>query len=251
MVNADPARGHLLAEREFGARAVRKRRLDHRVADGDVTARLLGQSDDVVVERVLSERDVRLDVGVLVVIDEYREVVAVTGDVLDVCVVQQRVDLSEPAEVAVEVVRQRVKGVHPGVDAVLFEQRFQFGPQRFFVGPPGPFFVQQRVANVVGDAVQQLAFELVEVGLDRVVPVFALLVVVGDDDVRVRRVHPVAVDLALVRRERKGGERTVSAGSERTDAEVGPSQHLPGAPEASTDGSHGSRVVGTCVPRHR
>jgi len=73
----------------------------------------------------------------------------------------------------------------------------------------------------------EVALEPVQLRLNRVVPVFAFRVVVGDHDVRVRGVHPVPVDLAFAVGDREVGERAVIARSEGPNVDVGPRSTSP------------------------
>ena len=124
--------GDFAPERELGARTVGQGRVDLRGALRDAFSRALGEFDDEVVEFGFAIRDVRDDLFVLGVIDEHRRIVPVTGDVLDIDVVFDRVDPLVTDEVAFQPVeefldlicRQRVAvlrehgGFRPGGDAL-------------------------------------------------------------------------------------------------------------------------------------
>jgi hypothetical protein len=129
----------------------------------------------------------------------------------------------------------------------LVEARFTAAIDDDAVGPLIDYFRTDQGQEVVSlelaargamidDAVEEVALELVEVRLDRVVLVLARLVVVGDNDVRVRGVHPIAVDFALAVRDGERGELTVLSRSERPNVDLRPAEHLPRAREPSPDG---------------
>jgi len=203
--------------------------------------------DDVVVEFVgVLEDDVRLDVGVLVVVDEKREVVTVTRHVLDVGVVHQRVDAAEAAKPPGEVVEELIEGMHVHVDAVLRQQGLQFRGEHRLVGRAAVVPIEQRVADILQHPITERRLDGVQVGLHRVVAVLALLVVAGDHDVREGGVHPVAVEFLVTGWHVETRERSVLARPERTDVEGRSPEHLVRPDEPSTEAVE--RLV---VPRRR
>jgi len=185
-------RRHLLAQREFGPGAVGQGRLDHRVANGDVSAGVLGQSDDEPIERGLRRR--RSSRCRYTRRGRRRgQLVAVTGDILDVRIVHDRVELAVPPksryEIKQAVERRRVDLRPVALQKFWIVSRAATRRRRSFSA------VQQRIADVFEQRLEQDRLLIAERRFDGPVPVFAGVVVVADRDERKRRVDPVAVDL--------------------------------------------------------
>jgi len=172
---------------------------------------VLGQSDDEPIERGLLEGDVRRDVGILVVVDEEGQLVAVTGDILDVRIVHDRVEPAVPPEVPVYEIKQAVERRRVDLRPVALQKFLDRLPEQRLDVVAFVLAVQQRIADVFEQRLEQDRLLIAERRFDGPVPVFAGVVVVADRDERKRRVDPVAVDLleplGVVERD----QRTVTA----------------------------------------